>query len=303
MLYDAGSPDMTSGRGGMHLLNLGCGSTFHPRWTNIDLVASDPRVLQHDLRAPLPFADGSFDAVYHSHVLEHLTPKDGEALLRECRRVLVPGGILRIVVPDLEAIARGYLAALAAAERGGAVDVANLEWMKLELLDQMVRARRGGEMLAYVQRGPTCNRAFVEERVGSELFGDVAPAAPRPRSLLGALRPTTLRQRWREARRAFALKTARVVGGREARDALVEGLFRRSGELHLWMYDRVSLRLLLEDVGFGDLKVCAADESCIEGFVGDGLDTADGRVRKPDSLFVEARRPRATTSGGADAQR
>jgi SAM-dependent methyltransferase len=59
-------------------------------------------IVIHDLRKPLPWDDGQFEAVYASHLLEHLTWGDAGQLLREARRVLAPGGVCRIVVPDLQ---------------------------------------------------------------------------------------------------------------------------------------------------------------------------------------------------------
>src|SRR6476646_9135325 len=84
------------------LLNLGCGQRFHPAWTNLDLTPTDSSIRRWDVTASLPFADASFDAVYHSHLLEHLPAEKALPFLRECRRVLKPGGTLRIAVPDLE---------------------------------------------------------------------------------------------------------------------------------------------------------------------------------------------------------
>ncbi len=73
--------------------------------------------------------------------------------------------------------------------------------------------------------------------------------------------------------------------------------FRALGEVHNWMYDRVSLRALLQSVGFAEVKACGAAESSIPGFAAYGLDTnPDGSTRKPDSLFMEARKP-APASG------
>ena len=99
-------------------LNLGCGDKKKPGWVNVDLYAPEAD-LRLDLREPLPFPDGSIIHIYCEHFFEHLeypdvddamatvleTPeRSSEALgfLRECRRVLAPGGVLDILVPDAE---------------------------------------------------------------------------------------------------------------------------------------------------------------------------------------------------------
>jgi SAM-dependent methyltransferase len=61
-----------------------------------------------DVTRPLPYPDASVEAVLGSHVLEHLAPDEGEAMLRELHRVLLPGGVLRIAVPDLDGIIAAY---------------------------------------------------------------------------------------------------------------------------------------------------------------------------------------------------
>jgi SAM-dependent methyltransferase len=61
-----------------------------------------------DLTQSLPFADGAFEAAFGSHVLEHLTPGEAAGVLRELHRVLRPGGIVRIAVPDLDQVIAGY---------------------------------------------------------------------------------------------------------------------------------------------------------------------------------------------------
>jgi SAM-dependent methyltransferase len=71
-----------------------------------------PRVVYHDVRRPLPWENASACAVYASHLLEHLYPDEAARLLHEALRVLAPGGIVRIMVPDLELLARDYLAGL-----------------------------------------------------------------------------------------------------------------------------------------------------------------------------------------------
>jgi SAM-dependent methyltransferase len=78
-----------------------------PEWARADDWPENVRV--HDIRKGLPFPDGSAVAIYGSHILEHLYLSEAEALLRECRRILRRGGVLRLVVPDLRAAVAEYL--------------------------------------------------------------------------------------------------------------------------------------------------------------------------------------------------
>jgi predicted SAM-dependent methyltransferase len=59
-----------------------------------------PQIRFHNLRRRLPFADGSVACIYAGELWEHLVPQDAEALTAECHRVLSPGGVLRLCVPD-----------------------------------------------------------------------------------------------------------------------------------------------------------------------------------------------------------
>jgi SAM-dependent methyltransferase len=61
-----------------------------------------------DLTKPLPFPDNSISAVFSAHVFEHLFPDEIERLVSEIGRVLAPGGVCRVVVPDLERIVTSY---------------------------------------------------------------------------------------------------------------------------------------------------------------------------------------------------
>jgi SAM-dependent methyltransferase len=264
------------------LLNFGCGSTLHAAWVNVDAAPAAPGVLKVDLRRGFPFGSGEFDAAYGSHVLEHLPPAEGEALLRECRRVLKPEGILRIAVPDLETIAGLYLEATRAAAQGDAAARERYDWLMLELYDQSVRARSGGEMQARLSAPRSAaEQAFIESRIGAHADG----AAPVQRGAL-ALACAAFRRGRRLAARAAAF----VLLGRDGAAALEEGLFRRSGEVHQWMYDRFSLGRALEKAGFTAVTRREADDSDIPGFAAYGLERREGRVLKPDSLFMEGRR-------------
>ncbi|MCU0567991.1 MAG: methyltransferase domain-containing protein [Oculatellaceae cyanobacterium Prado106] len=61
-----------------------------------------------DLTKKLPYADHSVDVFFSSHVIEHLSSREVANLVQELYRCLVPGGLCRIVVPDLEKIISLY---------------------------------------------------------------------------------------------------------------------------------------------------------------------------------------------------
>jgi len=271
------------------MLNIGCGSSFHSDWINLDAAPVSPEVVAHDLRAGLPFPDNHFHAVYASHLLEHLQPEPALRLLGECLRVLKPGGIARIVVPDLETIIRTYLGCLEGALRGDAESQARYDWMMLELYDQAVRTGTGGRMATYLEGALRGDQArFVAGRVGDEAVA--RPASPANEASMGARMSRGFGAALSAIRKGAAEACAYVFLGPDGAAALREGIFRRRGEVHQWMYDRFSLARAMTRAGFLDIRCRAADESEIADFARYGLETANGRARKPDSLYVEGRK-------------
>lgn len=77
-------------------------------WITVD--TSHECDLYWDLREGIPFATGTVDAIYSSHLFEHLTYTEGQGLLRECMRALKPGGTFSIAVPNARLYIEGYLA-------------------------------------------------------------------------------------------------------------------------------------------------------------------------------------------------
>jgi predicted SAM-dependent methyltransferase len=117
----------TLGELGVRGLQSGCGDAVRRGWLNSDYrslhdgadfrtapgsiyrVAEDRFFLQHEVPDPFPIADESLDWCYAEHFIEHLTPEHGIAWLAEMRRILRPGGFVRVSTPDLRKYARGYL--------------------------------------------------------------------------------------------------------------------------------------------------------------------------------------------------
>ena len=90
------------------LVQLGAGQDMHPDFVNADffripLLMRRPRPdWSMDITRPFRCPDRCVDGIFTQHTLEHITPAQVLALLRECRRVLKPGASMRVVVPDAE---------------------------------------------------------------------------------------------------------------------------------------------------------------------------------------------------------
>jgi len=107
-------------------LHVGCREIIAPKWINTDIslppsleggvsastglsqLPGGAYFLLHDATQRFPIEDGVFDRVYSEHFLEHLTLAEGIDWLREMRRLLKVGGVLRISTPDLGRYVEGY---------------------------------------------------------------------------------------------------------------------------------------------------------------------------------------------------
>lgn len=110
--FDIGLPDEYALK-----LNIGCFTSFfmfHDTWVNIDKIDLSSvmqrrcRFLQHNVLAGIPYPDNSVSLIYHSDILEHLSYHEAISFLNECRRVLKPGGLMRVCVPDFYEIIETY---------------------------------------------------------------------------------------------------------------------------------------------------------------------------------------------------
>jgi predicted SAM-dependent methyltransferase len=276
--------------GAPRLLNLGCGDCVHPAFDNVDLQ-SRPGVIGHDLRHGIPFPDQTYDVVYHSTMLSHFRPPEALRFMQECRRVLKPGGVLRVVTEDLEQMCRVYLEMLERAWSGDPLAAANHEWMLLEMYDQAMRERSGGGMLDYLRRQPLLNEAFIRERVGEQ--GRIILEGVRRRREPSAEAPVApaggVLRRGAAALRRLALGT---LLGRERVQALEIGRFRlTSGQVTYRMYDRQSLKRLMAEAGFSDMVLQTAATSLTPFWRNVNLDVAEsGAPARPHALIMEARR-------------
>jgi predicted SAM-dependent methyltransferase len=97
------------------LVHLGCGNAVLPGWINLDCyppsAVGNAEMLTLDMRRGLPFADGSVEALFSEHFLEHL-PLDTvrSTILPNVRRIMSPGGKIRLGVPNGEYFVDQYVA-------------------------------------------------------------------------------------------------------------------------------------------------------------------------------------------------
>lgn len=92
-------------------VNLGSGGTGRPDWINTDARWHADVFMRLDIRSHLPFSDASVRRLLAEHVVEHIDfNHDVPRLFAEIRRVLMPGGVVRIIVPDAERYLRAYTA-------------------------------------------------------------------------------------------------------------------------------------------------------------------------------------------------
>jgi predicted SAM-dependent methyltransferase len=91
-------------------IHIGCGKRFFPGWKHAD-IANYSHIDFHNI-IDLPCSDSSIDIIYSSHTLEYFDQHEVKNVLKEWHRVLKHGGVLRLAVPNFEAITKLYFSGM-----------------------------------------------------------------------------------------------------------------------------------------------------------------------------------------------
>jgi predicted SAM-dependent methyltransferase len=91
------------------LVNIGAGESGKEGWINLDGFSGPNINYVYDVRKRLPFKNDCVKGIFAEHFFEHIDyTEEAPMFLRECYRVLRPGGVLRIIVPDAEKYMMAY---------------------------------------------------------------------------------------------------------------------------------------------------------------------------------------------------
>jgi len=101
----------------MRKVQIGAGYNLLPGWLNCDVQSESSQVVYLDATKPFPFPDKSIDCIFSEHMIEHIDYDSALSMLSECRRVMRPGGTLRIATPNVLRLVSLFKSDLLDAER------------------------------------------------------------------------------------------------------------------------------------------------------------------------------------------
>lgn len=260
---------------------MACGDLFiiSEMWENCDFAPQSKDVRQVDLLKKLPYKNNTFDVVYCSHFIEHIHLDKIQEFLTECKRVLKPKGLIRIVLPDFENMAREYVKN---------IDLGYYKFSEfniVEIVDQLVRNKSGGSLSDWYIKAKNDSEmsAYINTRTGYEF---------KSRDLLNISFFTRLK-RFTFYKLKFKIQF-KVIN-------LVVSLFPKwfrdnhisktmTGEKHMWVHDYHSISNFLHLSGFFGISKVDSHNSGAPNFPLFPLDLNEqGNSRKgSESMYIEA---------------
>jgi ubiquinone/menaquinone biosynthesis C-methylase UbiE len=265
----------------MRFLNLACGDIFvtSALWENCDFAPKSKEVKQVNLLDGLPYSDCTFDLAYCSHYIEHIPKNEVLNFLQECNRVLKPGALIRLVLPNFENIAREYIKN---------IDEGNLvyaEFNIVEMVDQCTRRESGGELTKWYSKTSTDNNlsSYIKSRTGYEINLN----RNKPESFLVKFKNLSLIKIKFKSQLVFSQFMTSILPRWFQLNHVSK---TATGEKHLWVYDFNSISNILKQAGFSSIIEKDSHNSLNSLFPVFPLDVnADNETRKgAESMYIEA---------------
>jgi SAM-dependent methyltransferase len=275
----------------MKSVNLACGKVYvtSNHWINLDYASSDIHVRQADLLEALPFDSNSISLVYSSHFLEHIPLAQVPSFLKECYRILKPGGIIRLVLPDFEEMCHEYISQL---HKG---DYTKARLCVIDIIDQCVRLNSGGQLAkVYEEYSKITSDRDIAEYIYHRSGQCLPIPASKPDNLMKIVslfqKPRLILRKLSSRLNLIRIHIIVSLLPKAFRQQNVS--FSGIGERHQWLWDFYQLKENLEEVGFDSVQRFNFNTSQVCEFPFDPLDVnPDGNPRKGNqSMYVEAQK-------------
>jgi predicted SAM-dependent methyltransferase len=262
-------------------LNLGCGNIFigDKPWKNMDWAPLNSNVIKANLLDSLKFEDSSVDLIYSSHFIEHIPIEKLPKLLKEYHRVLKSGGILRIVLPDFENIAREYVDNVDAGKHQKSF------FNVIEMIDQCVRNKSGGKLsdFYFESRNNSELSEYIERRTGySYKTRSIATKEFYKQDIQFII------SRIRRRTSLLYINIIKLFLPRWYKDMYLSAT--QPGEKHHWVHDFYSISIMLNSAGFEKIYKMTSMSSNLDNFPFYPLDVnSQGKPLKgEESMYIEA---------------
>ncbi len=228
-------------------VNIACGNVYikNSNWINLDIVSENKYVKKANLLKKLPFSDNCVDAIYCSHFLEHIPLSKVPNFLEECFRILKKGGVLRLVLPDFEALSAEYLKQIKLK------NYVKTKIVLLTIIDQCVRKKPGGMLDDFYK--DLLNKK-KEKRSAIKYIKYLNGLDFEKRNKINKDFKYYLYKIFLHLKNNlinFWIKLITIFLPRAFRDQNVS--FARIGELHHWIWDYYSLSEYLIKAGFSEV--------------------------------------------------
>jgi len=269
-----------------NFLNVACGDTFieDSSWTNVDFTSHSPSIKKANILDGLPYEDNSFDVVYSSHFVEHIPVDQVELFFDDIYRILKPGGLIRLVTPDLEFLNNEYIINYDKKAFKKANFITSLT------IDQCVRSVSGGKLKKDMDNFYNSNDTemidYIKLLIGPEAFEYIdsndstffkkvlSKITKDPKFIFNILFMIRVK--------IFSFFLPKSFRELNLSNASI-------GEKHMWLYDLNSLSELLKNSSFIDINRSNFNESNYHNYIFSKLDIKNSLPRKGiHQLFVEA---------------
>ena len=237
-------------------VNLACGDTFikSKNWLNFDYKKKD-NIKKINLLKRLPISDNFANVVYCSHFIEHIPENKVGPFLIECKRVLKNEGIIRLVMPDFRKMVEEYLI-----QRNLANDK-KASFMMTSIIDQFVRVVPGGKLKLTFEEVEKNNnhelKDYIYKRTGYNF-----------KNLTSKNQDLSKINFINDKIKSFLFKKYCVLISSFLPKEFKDQNFSLAdlGEKHAWIYDKDSIKNLLELAGFKNVIEVSESSSLVSNF-------------------------------------